>query len=34
MALRGGLAYSCEKKEVKSKGEKERYTYLNVDSKE
>ena len=31
MALRGGLAYSCKKKEVKSKGEKERCMHLNAE---
>ena len=33
MAVWGGLANSCEKKrrEVKSKGEKERYKYLNAE---
>ena len=29
MAVWGGLTNSCEKKEVKSQGEKERYTHLN-----
>ena len=27
----GGLTNSCEKREVKSKGEKERYTHLNAE---
>ena len=32
MAVWGGLTNSCEKKrEVKSKGEKERYKYLNAE---
>ena len=31
MAVWGGLTNSCEKKEVKSKGEKERYTHLNAE---
>ena len=31
MAVWGGLTNSCEKIKVKSKGEKERYTHLNVD---
>ena len=30
MAVWGGLTNSCEKKEVKSQGEKERYTHLNA----
>ena len=30
MAVWGGLTNSCEKKEVKSKAEKERYTHLNA----
>ena len=31
MAVRGGLTNTCEKKrEVKSNGEKERYTHLNA----
>ena len=30
MAVWGGLTNSCEKKRVKSKGEKERYTHLNA----
>ena len=31
MAVWGGLSNSCEKKRVKSKGEKERYTHLNAE---
>ena len=31
MAVWGGLTNSCEKKEAKSKGEKERYIYLNAE---
>ena len=31
MAVRGGLTNSCEKKKVKSKGEKERYKHLNAE---
>ena len=31
MAVWGGLTNSCEKKEVKSKGEKERNTHLNAE---
>ena len=32
MAVRGGLTNTCEKKrEVKSNGEKERYTHLNEE---
>ena len=31
MAVWGGLTNSCEKQEVKSKGEKERYTHLNAE---
>ena len=31
MAVWGGLTNSCEKREVKSKGKKERYTYLNAE---
>ena len=31
MAVWGGLINSCEKKERKSKGEKERYTHLNSE---
>ena len=31
MAVWGGLTNSCEKKGVKSKGEKERYEHLNVE---
>ena len=30
MDVRGGLTNSCEKREVKAKGEKERYTQLNA----
>ena len=30
-AVRGGLTNSCEKKKVKSKGEKERYIHLNAE---
>ena len=30
-AVWGGLTNSCEKKEVKSKGEKERYKHLNAE---
>ena len=31
MAAWGGLTNSCEKKKVKSKEEKERYTHLNAE---
>ena len=31
MAVTGGLTNSCEKREAKSKGEKERYTHLNSE---
>ena len=31
MAVWGGLINSCERREVKSKGEKERYTHLNAE---
>ena len=31
MAFWGGLTNSCEKKEAKSKGEKERYKHLNAE---
>ena len=31
MAVWGGLTNSCEKKEVKSQGEKERYKHLNAE---
>ena len=31
MAVWGGLTNSCERREAKSKGEKERYTHLNVE---
>ena len=31
MAVRRGLANSCERREVKSKGEKERYAHLNAE---
>ena len=31
MAVWGGLTNSCERREVQSKGEKERYTYLNAE---
>ena len=31
MAVWGDLTNSCEKREVKSKGKKERYTYLNAE---
>ena len=31
MAVWGGLTNSCEKREAKSKGEKERYTHLNEE---
>ena len=30
MAVWGGLTNSCERREVKSKGEKERYKHLNA----
>ena len=30
MVVWGGLTNSCEKREVKGKGEKERYTHLNT----
>ena len=31
MAVWGGLTNSCEKREVKSKGEKEKYAHLNAE---
>ena len=31
MAVWGGLTNSCERREVKSKGEKKRYIHLNTD---
>ena len=31
MAVWGGLTNNCEKKEAKSKGEKERYKHLNAE---
>ena len=31
MAVWGGLTNSCERREAKSKGEKEGYTYLNAE---
>ena len=31
MAVWGGLTNSCEKREAKSKGEKERYKHLNAE---
>ena len=31
MAVWGGLTNSCERREAKSKGEKERYTHLNAE---
>ena len=31
MAVWGGLTNSCERREVKSKGEKERYSNLNAE---
>ena len=31
MAVWGGLTNSCEKKEEKNKGEKERYKHLNAE---
>ena len=31
MAVRGGLTNSCENREAKSKGAKERYKHLNAD---
>ena len=31
MAVWGGLANSCERREVRSKGEKERYKHLNAE---
>ena len=31
MAVYGGLTCSCERREVKSKGEKERYKHLNTE---
>ena len=31
MAVWGGLTNNCEKRESKSKGEKERYNYLNAE---
>ena len=30
-AISGGLTNNCERKEAKSKGEKERYTHLNAE---
>ena len=33
MAVRGGLTTSRERRKVKGKGEKERYTHLNADFK-
>ena len=31
MAVCGGLTNSCKRREVKSKGEKERYKHLNAE---
>ena len=31
MVIRGGLTDSCERRQVKSKGEKGRYTHLNSE---
>ena len=31
MAVWGGLINNCKRREVKSKGEKERYTHLNAE---
>ena len=31
MAVWGGLANSCKRREVKSKGEKERYKHMNAE---
>ena len=31
MAVWGGLTNSCERREMKSKGEKERYSHLNAE---
>ena len=31
MAVWGGLTKSCERREAKSKGEKERYKHLNAE---
>ena len=31
MAVWGGLTNSCERREAKCKGEKERYSYLNAE---
>ena len=31
MAVWGGLTNSCERREAKSKGEKERYKHLNAE---
>ena len=31
MAVWGGLTNSCERRDTKSKGEKERYTHLNAE---
>ena len=31
MAVRGGLKTAVKRKEAKNKGEKERYTHLNVE---
>ena len=31
MAVWGGLKNSCERRDVKSKGEKEKYTHLNAE---
>ena len=33
IAVWGGLTNSCEKREVKSKGEKERYNHLSAELK-
>ena len=33
MAVWGGFTNSCEKREVKSKGEKERHKHLNAEFK-
>ena len=31
MAVRGGLKIAVKRREVKSKGEKEKYTFLNAE---
>ena len=34
MAIRGGLTKAVKRREVKSKGEKKRYTHLNAEFQE